>query len=52
MMHNPYQLDGKLVMVTGGGTGIGRGVALELARQGADVALSYASSAKGALEAS
>jgi len=51
MMHNPYQLDGKLVMVTGGGTGIGRGVALELARQGADVALSYASSAKGALEA-
>ena len=51
MTYNAYSLDGKLVLVTGGGTGIGRGVALELARQGADVALSYASSAKGALEA-
>ena len=51
MTHNPYRLDGKLILVTGAGTGIGRGVALELARQGADVALSYASSAKGALEA-
>ncbi|HWQ84702.1 MAG TPA: SDR family NAD(P)-dependent oxidoreductase, partial [Anaerolineales bacterium] len=51
MMDNAYSLDRKLILVTGGGTGIGRGVALELARQGADVALSYASSAKGALEA-
>jgi len=51
MTYNAYSLDGKLVLVTGGGTGIGRGVALELARQGADVALSYASSAKGALGA-
>src|SRR5271157_426190 len=51
MTHNPYSLEGKLVLVTGAGTGIGRGVALELARQGADVALSYSASAKGAEEA-
>lgn len=51
MTHNPFSLEGKLVLVTGAGTGIGRGVALEAARLGADVALHYASSAKGALEA-
>lgn len=44
-------LKGKLVLVTGAGVGIGQGVALELGRRGADVALHYASSAKGALEA-
>src|SRR6266568_1715973 len=47
----PFTLDGKLVLVTGAGTGIGQGVALEVARQGADVVLSYSQSAKGALEA-
>ena len=41
-------LAGKLILVTGAGTGIGQGVALELARQGADVALSYHGSAEGA----
>ena len=51
MTYNPYSLEGKLVLVTGAGTGIGRGVALELARQGADVALGYASSSQGAIEA-
>lgn len=44
-------LNGKLVLVTGAGTGIGQGVALELARQGADVVISYNSSAGGAMEA-
>lgn len=50
-MNNPYTLEGKLVLVTGAGTGIGQGVALEAARMGADVVLHYASSAQGALEA-
>jgi len=34
-------LTGKLLLVTGAGMGIGQGIALELARQGADVALHY-----------
>jgi NAD(P)-dependent dehydrogenase (short-subunit alcohol dehydrogenase family) len=44
--------DGKLAglkaLVTGSGTGIGREVALEFARQGADVVLHYAHSSAGA----
>ena len=36
------------VLVTGAGTGIGRGVALEFAREGADVALHYSHSGAGA----
>lgn len=42
------KMAGKKVLVTGSGTGIGRGIALEFARQGADVALHYAHSDKGA----
>ena len=49
-MNNPYSLEGKLILVTGAGTGIGQGVALEVARMGADVVINYASSAKGAQE--
>lgn len=50
MTHIPYSLEGKLILVTGAGVGIGQGVALEVARQGADVAVHYSSSAGGALE--
>ncbi len=34
-----FRLDGRVAVVTGGGTGIGRGIALGLAGAGADVAL-------------
>jgi NAD(P)-dependent dehydrogenase (short-subunit alcohol dehydrogenase family) len=39
---------GRKVLVTGSGTGIGREIALEFARQGADVVLHYAHSVGGA----
>jgi NAD(P)-dependent dehydrogenase (short-subunit alcohol dehydrogenase family) len=41
-------MKGKRVLVTGAGTGIGRGIALEFAAAGADVALHYSHSATGA----
>lgn len=41
-------LQGKLALVTGAGTGIGQGIAVELAREGADVAIHYMHSAAGA----
>ncbi len=50
-MSDRRRFEGKKVLVTGSGTGIGRGIALEFAREGADVALHYAHSDAGAKSA-
>jgi NAD(P)-dependent dehydrogenase (short-subunit alcohol dehydrogenase family) len=47
-MSGTPRLQGKRALVTGSGTGIGREVALEFARQGAGVVLHYSSSREGA----
>lgn len=46
-MSTDTKLAGKCALVTGAGTGIGREIALEFARHGADLALHYAHSATG-----
>ena len=50
-MTHTRKMEGKRVLVTGSGTGIGRGVALEFAREGAAVVLHYAHSEGGAASA-
>jgi NAD(P)-dependent dehydrogenase (short-subunit alcohol dehydrogenase family) len=45
------RLEGKIAVVTGGGTGLGKALVLALAERGADVAFSFHASARGAEEA-
>ena len=47
-MSNQKQFSERAAIVTGATRGIGRAIALELARRGADVAFSYAKSAEAA----
>jgi NAD(P)-dependent dehydrogenase (short-subunit alcohol dehydrogenase family) len=47
-MNTNRRLSGKKALVTGSGTGIGREIAWEFARQGADVVLHYAHAVAGA----
>jgi len=44
------ELAGRAALITGGGTGTGRAVALELARRGCDVAVNYSKSRQAAEE--
>lgn len=47
---NKFSLKGKRALVTGGGTGLGRAIAIEYAKFGADVVINYNSSKKNAEE--
>ncbi len=47
-MASSRHMNGKRVLVTGSGTGIGQGVALEFCREGADVVFHYSGSREGA----
>ncbi len=50
-MDSSKSLAGRVALVTGAGRGIGRGIALELARSGAAVVLNYLQSKEGAISA-
>ncbi len=45
-------LKGKIALVTGGSRGIGAGIALGLAKEGADIAITYVSNPDGAKKVS
>lgn len=47
---NNRNLEGKLILVTGAGRGLGRQMAIDLASRGADLILTYANSQAGAQE--
>ena len=39
-MHNPFSLIGKTILVTGASSGIGRSIAIECSKMGANIILS------------
>jgi glucose 1-dehydrogenase len=45
------RLAGKVAVITGGDQGIGRGIAIRLAKEGADIAIGYRANRKGAEDA-
>lgn len=45
------EFDGKVALVTGSSKGIGKGIAIELARNGADIVINYCSDKEGAIDA-
>ena len=44
------EIKGKVALITGGGTGVGKGVALRLAKEGTNICINYAHSEKEAYE--
>ena len=51
MSSTPQRLAGQRVLVTGSSKGIGRGIAVRVAQEGADVVINYNTDPKGAEEA-